>query len=149
MIWVGHRHVPSIGVRGPPIATPVRAPFRPVHSLRQFNWYSGLYHRIVANSSFYPRPGQMRVLSFVSSKLNSRVTPAGPMGLLLLTYDKNSGCRKRKDRPDWGSNLGLPLFMKGTLTTQLPTWVSWRNCQPAHWSDVCFHCLAYIARLAS
>ena len=30
-------------------------------------------------------------------------------------------CRKRKKRLDQGSNPGLPQFMKGALTTELPS----------------------------
>ena len=38
------------------------------------------------------------------------------------------GCR-RKRWLDRGSNLGPPLFMMRALTTELPTWLTWRNHQ--------------------
>src|SRR5258706_14077635 len=45
-----------------------------------------------------------------------------------ICVDHIEECRKRKDRPDRGSNLGLLLFMQSALPLSYPA-ACWRNHQ--------------------
>src|SRR5258706_9713098 len=121
--------------------------------VHRLNWKGGLHHRVVATSSFYARPGhQIRPRFHLPRKLPEPRLPfrCEPTLLPPLTYSKNSSCRKKKkgqtrDRT-WDR---LPLFMKGALTTELPSRFSWSNHQLQHWSAMCCHDLAHIARIES
>jgi hypothetical protein len=51
-----------------------------------------------------------------------------------LTGRRKTGvCRKRKDRPDRESNPGHPYFMKGVLTTTLPSRFVEESSTPTGW----------------
>ena len=45
---------------------------------------------------------------------------------------RGGGCRKRKKRPDWGSNPGLPHHMRDALPLSYPAGL-WRNHQLQQW----------------
>jgi len=54
--------------------------------------------------------------------MGSKCGAAGRLNKTTLLLRKRYTRRKRKERPYRGSNPRLPLFMKGTLTTELPGW---------------------------
>jgi hypothetical protein len=48
-------------------------------------------------------------------------------------------CRKRKERLDWELNLGHPYFMKGMLTTALPSQFVEESSTPTGWGTLPYH----------
>jgi hypothetical protein len=64
------------------------------------------------------------------------------------TLDWCGKCRKRKDRPDRGSNPGHPYFMKGVLTTALPSRFVEEPSTPTRPPDSATNVLVILRRMA-